>query len=983
MTKWSPLLIVCGLAIACGRPVAPATPHPTPATVDYAAAAAIEPVPGDADDRPFYPGEHDPAIATPASLLGHPIGAEPAPGADIVACFRRWAEQSPRADIATYATTYEGRELVRVVISSAENMQRIDEIKRNIAQLADPRGLAPARADAIIADTPAIAWVGFSIHGDETSGSDAALALGYHLIAGTDPAVTELLDRVVVIIDPVLNPDGRGRALETVLETRSVRPSENYASRHRWRWPFGRGNHYLFDLNRDWIVGAHPETRGRWQVVREFNPQLMVDAHEMGGTDTYLFSPESRPLNPNIPADHARWVVAFGQQLARAFDARGWAYYTREWAESWFPGYTTSWCHLMGAIGILYEQSGTQGLPLRRPSGKRVTYRESVRGHAVSSWVTLQTLAANREPVLRDYLADKREACDTARHRRAFALAVGRHPDRERTLLEILLRSGVEVYRTEGELAVEKSVSSLGEQRASAELPAGSLVVPEAQPTGPLIRALLEFDPHYTADDLREERFELERKNRSKIYDVTAWNLGQTFDLDCSWIDAPRSGLVQVTALPPEETGVAAGSTPAYAWLVDGRDDGSVAFAARARELELEVQVSDEPFERDGRKLARGSVLVLRVENPDNVADLVAAAAKFAGVRAIPMTTGRASDDGPDLGGHHFHRLVLPRIGILAGAPLSASGFGDLWYQLDQRLKVPVTFLDVQSLEMNDLRRYNVIVTTDAWGPIDPVLAANAERLKAWLHQGGTLIAIGASARAVANAKLGLSAVRLRRDSLDTLALYQASAERHLAGRKIEIDEKAVWDGPPEQSKTGSKESKPGAAKGEAAAGAAAVAAQMMMTAGAFEAGGAGKPDQPKPPTPAQQQDEWERRFAPHGAILLGLVDDQHWLTAGVGADRMPVQFGGDAAYLATDPVRVPVRLAAGPKLRLSGLLWPEARARLADTAYATVEKVGAGQVILFASDPLFRAATPGTARLLSNAVIYGPSLGASQPDRW
>ena len=981
MSKWVPVVFLCGLAIACSRPGAPKTPRPASATaIDYATAGAIEPVPGDADDRPFYPGDYDPTIATPASLLGHPIGSEPAPGADVVACFRRWAEESPRVDIATYATSYEGRELVRVVISSEKNLKRIEQIKRNIGRLADPRGLASAEADAIIADTPAIAWMGYSIHGGETSGSDAAVALGYHLIASTEPAVAELLERVVVVVDPVLNPDGRARALGTIREMRSLRPSENYASRHRWRWPGGRGNHYLFDLNRDWIIGAHPETRGRWQVIRDFNPQLMVDAHEMGATDTYLFSPENRPYNPNMPERHAKWLHAFGQDLARAFDARGWAYYTREWSETWYPGYTTTWGQLIGAIGILYEQSQTSGLPLRRPSGKRVTYRESVRGHAVSSWVTLQTLGANREAVLRDYLADMREASDSLRHRRAFAVAVGRNPDRERALLEILLRSGVEVYRSAGELSARKSVSSLGERRPRVKLPAGTLVIPEAQPRGALVRAMLEFDPRFSADELRAERFEIERRHRSRIYDVTAWNLGQTFDVDCYWIDAPGSGLAPVTALPSAGAGSAAEeATPAYAWGVDGRDDGSVAFAARALELGLEVQVADKPFERDGAQLSRGSVVVLRAENPDDVAELVASAAGFAGVRAIPLSTGRARDDGPDLGGHHFHRLVLPRIGILADAPMSASGFGHLWYHLDQRLKIPITILDLQSLGMHDLRRYNVNIAGNSWGGIAGNAAVYAERLKAWLQQGGTLIALGDSAASLASAKLGLSAVRLRRDSLEALALYQAAATRSVAAREIEIDEKAIWDGKPVKPEGERKGDKSGAATG-AVAGGGVAAAEKAKPAG--ETAGE-EPEEPKPPTPAEYQDEWERRFAPRGTILLGLVDDQHWLTAGVGADRMPVMFTGDAAYLATDPVRVPVRLAAAEKLRLSGLLWPEARARLADTAYVTVERVGAGQVILFASDPVFRASTRGTARLLSNAVVYGPALGASQPTRW
>lgn len=124
-------------------------------------------------------------------------------------------------------------------------------------------------------------------------------------------------------------------------------------------------------------------------------------------------------------------------------------------------------------------------------------------------------------------------------------------------------------------------------------------------------------------------------------------------------------------------------------------------------------------------------------------------------------------------------------------------------------------------------------------------------------------------------------------------------------------------------------------------------------------------------------------RFAPVGVLLRALVSADDWLTFGVDSAEMPVLVMGSHVLLARAPVRVPVRLSAAPRLRLSGLLWPEARERLALSAYATVERVGAGQIVLFASPPSFRGATPGTARLFANALVYGPSLGAYQPQIW
>ena len=951
--------VLCTLLVAC-KPGVPPTEPSEPIDVDYAAAPLLEPVAGEADDRPFYVGAYDPAIATPKSILGELIGAHPAPPEKIILAFRTWSEQSKRASISTYATTYEGRELVRIIVSSETNMARIEEIKAAIAKLADPRGLSASEQSRIIKETPAVAWMGYSIHGNEMSGADASLAFGYHIIAGTNPDVADLLDKVVIIIDPVLNPDGRTRAITTIRESASFRPNENYASMHRWKWPGGRGNHYLFDLNRDWLTGTHPETRGRWKVIGEWNPQLIIDAHEMGATDTFLFSPKNAPYNPNLPKHHHKWYRAFSNDLGQAFDRRGWAYYTREWADGWFPGYTTTWGQLLGGLTFLYEQSSTRGLPLRRPSGKRVTYRESVRGHAISSLVNVQTLAANREAMLKDYVAHKLDSSSTTKHRRAFAFAPGKNPDRERAILEIALRNGLDVFELRSETKVRNAVSRFGGPATDRKLPAKTIVIPEAQPLRALVRALFEFDPRFIEKDLADEREEIERNGSSKIYDVTAWNLGHAFDLNAYWIDNPTAARMQITKLRPLVTGIVDEGRVPYGWVVGGHKDASVAFAARALELGLQVHVADKPFERASRKFVRGSVLIRVSENPKNAAELITAAATFTGVSVVPVATGRSAGDGPDLGGGHFRRLVLPRIAIAGSLPISASKFGHLWYHLDRELKVPATMLGLGSIKSTDLRRYNVLILPDAWGSMAAELKASAPVLSAWIKNGGTLIAMGAAAEAVADAKLPMSKVRRRRDSLEMLGLYDAATKRNIDSRTVTIDEREVWQG-----KSADAESK--------------TSSNIEMPT---VAGGPKPTGKEKKPTPAEQRDAWERRFAPQGAMLNALVDTESWLTFGTG-DRMPVLFAGSTAFLATSPVRVAVRLGPADGLRLSGLLWPEARRRLAHTAYSTIERSGAGQVILFAGDPVFRGATRGAARLLSNAVVYGPGVGTSQPDVW
>jgi hypothetical protein len=819
------------------------------------------------------------------------------------------------------------------------------------------------------------------------------VAFGYHLIAGQDGGVPELLDQVVVVIDPVMNPDGRARILSQIEQTSSLVPNLNDASMHRGRWPWGRGNHYLFDMNRDWIVGVAPETRGRWQGLLRYHPQLVIDAHEMGPHDTYLFYPYADPVNPNMAPSVVAWQRAFAADHSASFDSHGWAYYTREWADGWFPGYTDAWGSLSGAIGILYEQSGTAGQPLLRASGKRVTYRETVHAQAVSSLANLGTLARNRAAILGDYLADRRRWLRPEIAARTFVVRPGKVPDRERRLIATLVRQGIEVYRAGESFTTRNAHGAMGEKLATLRLPEGTYLVPAAQPRGALVRSILELDTRFSSTFLARERAELERTGNSKVYDVTAWNLGQTFALDTYWIDTPRVAQTRVASGEgvgegEAATGPAAPATgaseprPAYAWVVDGRDDASVRFAVEALERGIVVHVADDAFETAGQSFVRGSLIVRAGDNRPDLPARLASAAEAAGVAVIPTGTGRAPGEGPDLGGQHFWQLQRPRVGVLTNAPVSPADFGHVWHQIDRELGMPMSMLDLQHLGYHDLRRYTVLVLPQADPGLQALLATHAQTLGAWLRSGGTLIAMGDSAAMLASKELGLSQVRLRHDVLSELPLYQAAAQRELAAREIAIDEARIWDGASvAPGPAGARPPAPGGSAAPAAPGAAPGAGAARAggpTAGADPGAGG-----PKPDALVAEDDAWMRRFAPAGAILRALVNPEDWLTFGVDSAEMPVLLLGDHAFFARGPVRVPLRLAPAARLRLSGLLWPEARERLALSAYATVERVGAGQIILFASPPSFRGATPGTARLFANALVYGPSLGASQPYDW
>ena len=971
------------------------------ASAPSGATPALPPAPGAQDDfepirfgdleqhvyeQPFFPGAtHDAAITTPDSLLGQPVGSRLARHAEIVNAFRQWARESARIEVASYGRTYEGRELIRAVITSQDNHARLEQIKSAVQRLSDPRGLDDAQAQRIIAETPAIAWMGYSIHGDETSGVDASLAVAYHLVAGTGEDVTGLLDAVVVVMDPCMNPDGRTRILTMVEQSAGYRANLDADSMHRGRWPYGRGNHYLFDMNRDWMAGVCPETRARWKVNLEFRPQLFVDAHEMSGLDTFLFYPQSHPRNPELPEQLFEWQRRFGDDAARAFDRHGWGYYTREWAEAWYPGYSDAWGSLNGAVGMLYEQAGVGGQALRRESGEVVSYREAVHGQAVASLANLTTLSSNREAILRDYLAQRRHNVDASLPGadRAFVF-VPRNPSRTQALLETLLGQGIEVYQSEAPFDATEAVSALDVREERRTFPAGTYVVPTVQPQASLVRTYLGFDPHIDEETLVEERERLERSAGSKLYDVTAWSLARQFDLDAWWCTPPEREWTRVSSAPRAglEGLVLGDSTQAYAWIVDGSEDRSVRFAAQALELGLQLHLADEEFEvlvaLDGAEPApvqfpRGSLLLRRHENPEGVDELVARVAQDARVDVYVTHTGRAPGEDPDLGGGHFQLLARPRVALLANSPVSSSAYGHVWHYLDEQLRMPLSILDAQTFGSHDLRRYNVLVLPPARG-LERALGPHAEKLRDWVRSGGTLIACGASAAALTAEAFDLTAVVRRRDALEDLDEFAFLARRARSAREVSVDIEALWGDAASAEpadEEGARAARPEQDEDPDEAD------QEEADEGKKDEGAGTDPDVDPDP---ERRDAWKRRFSPAGVILRGITDSHSWITVGT-AQELPVPFSGATVLLTRNSA--PVRLASRERLRLGGLLWPEARERLADSAWLTVERSGHGQVILFAASPAFRGSWRGTARLLANSIVYGPGAGADQPRGW
>lgn len=925
----------------------------------------------------FPDAQYDASVPTPESILGFKPGEEAAMPQQVIDSMRAWADASARVTLVEYARSFEDRPLVYVVITHPDNHARLAEIQADWNKLADPRNTDQATTDRLVQELPAVAWMAYSIHGNETSGTDSALSVTYHLAAAQGEAMEQMLRDLIVIVDPNMNPDGRERTLTQMKANMgATTKSDDQGLSHRAPWPGGRTNHYWFDLNRDWILGVNPEARGRLKALVDWHPLLMVDSHEMGSQSTFLFSPPREPRNPHVPDFVFPWTERFASDQAAALDKFGRRYYTGEWNEDFYPGYSGNWARFRGAIGILYEQARNNGLPVRLENGNIRTYREAVHNQVISSIANLETLQRTRQELAQVFAEHRRAAVDPkgAFGQTLYAILPNAHTTRTARFVDLMRLQGFELHHA-AEAFEAAGMDRLGRTNDAYTVPKGSLLIAGNQPLAHMVAAMLDFDPRMTDAFIQKEWEALMRTRRPTLYDTTSWSLPLMHDLPALMLETGLPKNAKTYADPSIPTAdVTAGWTTL---MIDGRDDGAVAAAGRLLKDGVIVRVNNRETTLDNRLTPRGSLLITRSDNRhqlDGLVEKVDALAQSLGLQVVSLGSGLGPGDLPDLGGSHFPLLEMPRIGVFAHGNYNSYDVGVTWHLLEEHLGIPHTVLN--SNGFFDLRRYNVLVMPDGRGTLSAGLAS---RLKAWVEAGGTLIAIGGSAQALANERSGLSDVRLLENVLGDLDAYEQEITRAWMGRSVKVDPAQIWS----RNADGS---------------------------GAY-------PDMLKLPKRAnknelQERDAWERIFMPRGAMLAGDANANHWLTFGLG-DYVPVLFGNHPVlmsrgnintavrigYLNATPPPPPKKKGAAPEpgkakrvgwagvpanheliVRMGGLLWPQAANRLAHGAYVTQESRGAGQVILFASPPNFRASTLGTARILMNALVYGPGLGAPPP---
>ncbi len=696
-------------------------------------------------------GPYDPAVPTPASVLGYELGEAFTPHHMIIRYMEALVRTSDRITLDTVATTYEGRPVLLAIATSAGNHARLDRIQAGARTLADPRGASRAELDALVAEQPAIVWLGYTVHGDEASGVEAALGTLYQLAAGQDAETLRILETTVALIDPVENPDGHDRHVNQVAwDMGRFGPDPHpRAVVHGHDWHGGRTNHYLFDLNRDWIVHAHPETRGRMDVFRSWFPHVAADLHEMGSSSSYFFAPPMQPVNANVhPLIRKGWQ-RFAEGNAAAFAEHGWGFFTREGYDEFYPGYGPSWPLYTGAIGMTYEQGSSEGGAVRRDDGSILTLREATLHHYAASRATLRTAADHRAERVADYLAFRQAAI--ADNARGDIRSVILEPDaqgRADSLVTVLLRHGIEVLRlTE---ARRVAATAYGEtDRARVTAPAGSYVIDLSQPQGTLAKTLLEPDPAFDPAFIAEELQRREAGQGDRFYDMTGWALPFLFRVR-AWHSPDAVG----ATVPVGEVGPAGAPIPdraGYAYAFEPGSEASLRMLGGLLTDGVRVRHARNAFRMGAADFPRGAFLVLVHRNrgdgssDDALHEMVRERALESGARVVALHTALA-DLGTDLGSNSVAAIPTPRVALAGGDGVSSNSYGATWYAFDQLLHFPVSRLELDDL-VRSLDDFNVVVIPSGYG-IGSALGENGtEALQAWVRAGGVLITLDGATR--------------------------------------------------------------------------------------------------------------------------------------------------------------------------------------------------------------------------------------------
>ena len=671
---------------------------------------------------------YDPKVPSPEEFLGYQVGDWHVSHDQLVMYMRELARSSDRVQLEEYARSYEGRSMPLLTITSISNQEKIEEIRKEHIRLSDPS----QSKDINIEEMPAVVYQGFSIHGNEASGGNAALLYAYYLAAGQGSTIDQLLDKVVVLLDPVFNPDGFNRFASWVNTHKSKNRVGDPNSRElNEAWPRGRTNHYWFDLNRDWLLCQHPESQGRIRNFHAWKPNILTDHHEMGSNASFFFQPgvPSR-TNPLTPNRNQELTMMIGRYHVKALDRIESLYYTQESFDDYYYGKGSTYPDANGSVGILFEQASSRG-HLQDTDNGPLEFAFTIRNQLYTALSTLEAGHSLRKELLgfqRDFY---RTAITEANKDATKAYVFGETYDahRQYKFIELLRRHQIQVYQ------LAKDVSAGGQQFGKGN----TYIVPTNQPQYRLVKAL--FNTPKTFKD-------------SLFYDVSAWTMPMAFNISYQALNGNafnKSMLGTSVEKASAPQGKVDGGRSSYAYCFEW--DAYLAPNTLNAILQsgLRAKVATETFtaKLSGRErnFNYGSIMV-PIQNQklsaQEIYALMERLAKKNDMTIYAVSSG-LTEQGIDLGSPKMRPLKTPKVLLVVGGGVTSYDAGEVWHLLDQRYDMEVSMVEGSRINRINLKDYSSIIMVN--GNYGDINKNGSNKIKEWVRNGGTLVAFKSAIR--------------------------------------------------------------------------------------------------------------------------------------------------------------------------------------------------------------------------------------------
>lgn len=672
-------------------------------------------------------------LKSPEAFLGYKVGTHYTPHYRIVQYFQHLAKEAPQQlKLEQYGETNEGRPLLLATIASAQNMSNIEAIRTNNLRLANStRDKAAPNENA-----PAIVWLSYNVHGNETSSSEAAMLTAYELVNPSNTRSQQWLQNTVVLIDPCLNPDGRDRYVNwyTTVIGQTINPAP-IAREHREPWPGGRSNHYNFDLNRDWAWQTQKESQHRLKVYNTWLPQVHVDFHEQGVNEPYYFAPAAEPFHEVITPWQREFQTMIGKNHARYFDKEGWLYFTKERFDLFYPSYGDTYPTYHGAIGMTYEQGGIRaGLGIINEDGDTLTLVDRVQHHYTTGISTVEITSQHAARVVKEFRNYFTNVL--AKPAGEFKSWVIKNDGTDRVSRLTTLLDNNQVDWSYASNASYSGLNYLTGKSENFKAEPGDIVINLNQPKGNFVKVLFERNSAITD---------------SATYDITAWSMPYVYGLKAYGV---ANFITATTKTPPALKDIAL-DPGAYAYAIKWDGLNSAKFLAAALKKGLKVRYAQQPFQSGNQSFEKGSLLVTKAANSGKEllkeVQQIAAETKSQ-VYSIPSGF---VDKGYDFGSSNVRIINAPKVALLAGENISSLGFGELWHFFDTQLKYPITVMSANDFIREGMNTYNVLILADGSYDFFNKKEIN-EDLKAWVRRGGKIIALENAVAQMARADWGI-----------------------------------------------------------------------------------------------------------------------------------------------------------------------------------------------------------------------------------